>query len=225
MQEKVTKLFPDFWLARWQEGNISFHKSEIHPELIEFFPRLALHPGEVVLVPLCGKTKDLMFLRSMKAEVVGAELSPLAVESFFNENSISFEQRPDGEHVLYTGDGISIFCGNFFNLRADQLRQIRAVYDRASLIALPPAIRQQYAQKLTELLPKGATYLLLTMDFPEGTHEGPPFAVSEAEIFSLYEKHFDIQRLSEKTEPDSDDKKRWGHLSWFRTRAHLLVRR
>ena len=57
------------------------------------------------------------------------------------------------------------------------------VYDRAALIALPPAMRQRYAQLLCERLPAHVKVLLITLEF-EG-EQGPPFSVYQAEVEQL----------------------------------------
>lgn len=49
-----------FWQQRWQEERIGFHKSDVNPELIKHFSALALPFGSRVLVPLCGKSVDMV---------------------------------------------------------------------------------------------------------------------------------------------------------------------
>ena len=65
----------DFWLQRWQENNIAFHRSEANPLLVTHFKALGLAKGSRVFVPLCGKTKDIAWLLSQGYSVEGAELS------------------------------------------------------------------------------------------------------------------------------------------------------
>jgi thiopurine S-methyltransferase len=47
---------PEFWLDRWQRGDIGWHLPEINVHLQEFWPDLGLAPETLILVPLCGKT-------------------------------------------------------------------------------------------------------------------------------------------------------------------------
>ena len=52
------------------------------------------------------------------------------------------------------------------------------MYDRASLIALPPEMRERYARHLAGILPPATQILLITLDYPQPEMPGPPFAVS-----------------------------------------------
>ena len=49
------------------------------------------HPNETscILVPLCGKSKDLIWLQKHFHQVIGVELVPQAVKVFFEENQIT----------------------------------------------------------------------------------------------------------------------------------------
>ena len=52
----------DFWHARWQENRIGFHLPQTHYLLVRYWPVLQAGPGERVLVPLCGKSLDMLWL-------------------------------------------------------------------------------------------------------------------------------------------------------------------
>ncbi len=45
-----------FWLQRWQEGQIGFHRSDVMPLLEQYWPSLGVPAGGRVFVPLAGKT-------------------------------------------------------------------------------------------------------------------------------------------------------------------------
>lgn len=70
------------------------------------------------------------------------------------------------------------------------------MYDRASLIALPPEMRQRYARHLVSILPPGTQILLVTVDYPQAEMSGPPFAVTVEEVEALYRPYADIKRLA-----------------------------
>src|SRR5690606_282577 len=78
----------DFWLERWNEGRTHFHQDRVTPLLQKLWPTLALPAGSRVLVPLCGKSLDMVWLAEQDMRVLGVELSPLAVEQFFSENKL-----------------------------------------------------------------------------------------------------------------------------------------
>jgi thiopurine S-methyltransferase len=187
---------PEFWLQRWRENRIGFHQSQINMHLEAYWPSLSIAPGTTVFVPLCGKSLDMLWLAGQGYRVLGVELSPLAVEGFFEENGLTPEIEQSRTFRRYRCGEIEIFCGDFFDLQSDDLAEVVAVYDRASLIALPPEMRMQYAAKLHALLPGGLPILLITLDYPQDERQGPPFAVSTAEVHKLYTGRWQVGELA-----------------------------
>ncbi len=185
----------EFWLERWQRNEIGFHQGEINAHLQDYWDRVGLKEGGEVFVPLCGKSNDMLWLRAQGHRVLGVELSPLAVEAFFVENQLKPEVRSIGAYERWSCDGVSILCGDFFDLEAADLKGVAGVYDRASLVALPPEMRGQYAQHLQRVLPAAAPMLLVTMDYPQAEMGGPPFAVTEDEVRQTYGGRYTVERL------------------------------
>lgn len=180
---------PDFWHQRWQENKIGFHQGEVNPYLRKYWPALNVPAPARILVPLCGKSLDLVWLVQQGYQVEGVELSELAVRAFFEEQGMVARQRQDGDWQVWEGHNLRLWCGDFFHLRAAQLGPIDAVYDRAALIALPAAMRQQYVQHMQTLV--GAVpHLLVTLEYPQSKMDGPPFSVEQAEVESLYSERY-----------------------------------
>ena len=177
---------PDFWLQRWQNGQIGFHRSDVMPLLQKHWPRLALPAGSRVLVPLCGKTLDMHWLAAQGHRVLGVELSSMAAEQFFAEAGLVPQRQRSqyGEH--YSAGPIEIICGDAFALDAELLADVAGVYDRAALIALPPHLRQHYRDTLYAQLPVGCQGVLITLEYPQSEKQGPPFSVEEAEVQRLF---------------------------------------
>lgn len=172
---------PSFWIDRWNEGQIGFHLEEINPALIRHWPDLGHADKGTVLVPLCGKSRDLLYLRNLGHSVTGIELSPLAIEAFWKESQIVPKQSQDGTHRLFEGERIRLIEGDFFKTRSDQIGSPAWVYDRAALIALPPLMRDRYCRHLLHLAPS-APILLITLDHDPSEKEGPPFPVTPREV-------------------------------------------
>ncbi len=187
---------PSFWHQRWQENRIGFHQTQINFHLERFWPQLNVPPGELVFVPLCGKSLDMLWLASQGHRVFGVELSPIAVSAFFRENGLTPKIEKSGGFERYVYGEIEILCGDFFDLESLHLRDARGVYDRASLIALPSETRIEYARHLRRILPSRPPILLITLDYPKEARQGPPFAVNEEEVRRLYANAWEVKSIA-----------------------------
>ncbi|MDX1434091.1 MAG: thiopurine S-methyltransferase, partial [Gammaproteobacteria bacterium] len=118
--------------------------------------------------------------------VTGVELSDIAVGDFFAEQGIAATSQREGPFEVTQGAGIRLLCGDFFDLQAAHTAGVAAVYDRAALIALPAAMRGRYLDRLLDLIPAEAPILLLTLEYPAGEIEGPPFSVDANEVQALF---------------------------------------
>lgn len=180
---------PDFWHARWQQNQIGFHQGEVNPYLQQHWEDLGVPAPARILVPLCGKSLDLLWLRQQGYEVEGVELSELAIRAFFEENAIEATSRTVGEFQLWESDGIRLWCGDFFRLKRDMLEPVQAVYDRAALIALPAPMRRQYVEHM-HTLTGPVPHFLVTLEYPQDRMDGPPFSVSEQEVHDLFAQRY-----------------------------------
>jgi thiopurine S-methyltransferase len=185
----------DNWLQRWEEQDIGWHHVEFNPHLLNHWHALRLPRGSLVLAPLCGKSRDMVWLAGQGYRIRGVELSPLAVESFFNEHDLQPEVTKVAGFERWQAGPYELYCGDIFDLPQLDNSDIDAVYDRASLIALNPLQRNHYAEMLREMLPKQSRMLLVAMDYPQEEMSGPPYSVQEAEIRSLFEPKFQVQLL------------------------------
>ncbi len=184
----------NFWLKRWQRREIGFHQGAINLHLQQFWPQLHLVRGEQVFVPLCGKSQDMLWLRNQGFQVLGVELSEIAIKAFFTESGLQPKVTDEGLFQRWQVDGLTILQGDLFELTAAHIEESAAVFDRASLIALPVEMRQQYTQKISKLLPQ-SQILMITLDYPQHEMSGPPFSVTKEEICRLYPLHDAIEEL------------------------------
>src|SRR5574343_966031 len=184
-----------FWHAKWEKSEIGFHQDDFNPLLLDHVGALSLAPGSRVFVPLCGKTRDILWLLQSGYRVVGAELSRLAVEQLFAEMDLAPSITQAGQLTHFAAEDIDIYVGDIFELSAAQLGQVDAVYDRAALVALPAAMRQRYAEHLAAITGR-ARQLLIAYDYDQSLQNGPPFAVGAAEVRSLYGRYFQPTRLA-----------------------------
>ena len=168
---------PAFWRARWAEGRTGFHRDAPNPLLTDNMHRMGLAEGARVLVPLCGKTLDLLWLADQGFQVVGVELTEIACRSFIAASGRSFTQAESGRFLRFHSPGIELLCGDFFSLESSLLGPIDAIWDRAALIALPEALRTRYVALIDSLASSGTRLLLATIEYPQEERGGPPLSV------------------------------------------------
>ena len=172
----------EFWLERWQTGRIGFHLEGVNPKLVDYWPTLAKQSR--VLVPLCGKTNDMIWLAEQGYQVTGVELSSLAIIEFIGDNDLTYETEQIGEVKVHTINELPIRLieGDYFDF---QETQFDACYDRAAMVAMPADLRQKYVEHTLARLTHDAFLLLIAL-FYEGEKQGPPFSVDDAEITQLW---------------------------------------
>lgn len=197
-----------FWQQRWQEGRIGFHKSDVNPELIKYFSNIALPAGSRVLVPLCGKSIDMVWLACAGYDVVGIELVESAVKAFFAEQNItptiteltstadrSTLKRYQGQ---LAGQIITLWAADIFALSITDISDIDAVYDRAALIALPANMRADYSRHIVKLS-NNAPQLLITLNYDQSKKDGPPFSITQQQLHQYYSADYKIVELASKS--------------------------
>ena len=185
----------DFWLQRWEEGRTGFHQSRVMPLLQKHWAGLRVPSDGRVLVPLAGKSLDVAWLAEQGHEVLAVEISPLAIEQFFQEHQLhpSVETTPEG--TLYRAGNLHYLCADVFKLTAGTLASIQGCYDRAALIALPPELRTRYVERVYHRLPEGCRTLLLTLDYPQEEMQGPPFSVPDQEVIERFGGRWQVECL------------------------------
>jgi len=190
----------DFWLERWAQDQIGFHQSCVNPLLVSHWSELGVPADAGVFVPLCGKSLDMRYLESLGHPVSGVELSEKAVAAYFAEGGETPE-RIAGDYMVrflvrYRGPRTTVFCGDFLDISAPDIRGVAGVYDRGALVALPPRQRAYYADHLQRIVPERTAMLLLTLEYDQSLVSGPPFSVSMEEVEALYGSRCSIIRLS-----------------------------
>ncbi|KTD57467.1 thiopurine S-methyltransferase [Legionella shakespearei] len=189
-----------FWLDLWHEGRTSFHKGEVNPDLSAFWPEMNLPADSSVLVPLCGKSLDMLWLCQQGLYVTGIELSEQAVQQFADEHQIEFQQERFGTTRRFFTDRLQIWVADVFILEPSLISSVDALYDRAALIALPQQLRSAYARRCLNWLKHEGRILLKTMHYDQEAMEGPPYSVSDEEVRELYKSCSEIRCVKQSTE-------------------------
>lgn len=186
--EKTGLLEEANWKHRWDKGFTQWHMEKPHPSLVSALPTLLTKPSStdsstpassrpVVLVPLCGKTIDLLYLAEQGYRVVGVEFVAQPCHEFFAQHKWS-----DGSYIQYSVervtdnvtlfreklDRILIVQSDFFsphltpqlisavdkkdNDSASAGAGADVCWDRASLVAINPCDRLKYIHKVRSLM-------------------------------------------------------------------------
>lgn len=195
------------WLDRWKENRIGFHESMVNPYLQKYLPKFSLPAGACIFLPLCGKALDIGWIAAQGYEVIGIELSQIAIEAFFEENELEYERFDTDRFGIYKSGNISLLQGDFFDLSNDDLGACNLVYDRAALIAMPESKRPHYCDHMLSIIPAVSDMLMITLDYDQALMDGPPFAVPEHEVRRYYSAAFSINLLESRD--ILDERPRW----------------
>ena len=186
-----------FWLDKWASNAIGFHEDFIHPLLKQYWSSLNSAPRSNVLVPLCGKSKDLLYLRNQGHNVFGIEISEIAIVAFFDEHKITYEKIRHPNHDIFRGEGLTVYRSDIFDFPKKILPKIDVIYDRASLIALSDKQRQNYSDWLTTSAQSGCKSLLIALEYDEEKLSPPPYLVDRMELTALYRDNWEITHLGQ----------------------------
>lgn len=208
---------PEFWHTRWQNEQIAFHEGEANVLFARHAKTVWPGAAQRLFVPLCGKTRDIAWILSQGWEVVGVELSELAVAALFDELGVVPEVSNEGALQRFAGPGIDVFVGDAFLLTAEMLGPVTGIYDRAALVALPEEMRARYAAHV-QAISGGARQLLITFDYDQTQMNGPPFSVPRQMVEAYFAGAYEIA-LTESVEVASKLKGRAEALEhvWFLT--------
>jgi len=172
------------WLDRWNAGRTGWHEANGNAGLKKHWPELG--QGASVLVPLCGKSPDLLWLANKGYNVVGVEISEIAIRAFFSENDLPFseESHADLKKFVARDASVELIEGDYFAFNGNRFD---ALYDRGALVALPDAVRPRYVEHTKNLLKEDALRFIATLEYDQSIVAGPPFSVPGAEL----EKYWD----------------------------------
>lgn len=188
-----------FWAERWSTGAIGFHQGRPHDLLVKHHAVLA--GAERVYVPLCGKAKDLAWLRDQGHDVTGTEIVPEAVAQLMRDEQLVPTTTARGPFKLHITPRLAVLEGDAFAIDNDVAGVFDGVFDRAALVALEPKTRETYVDSVMRVLRPGGRILMITFVYDQTKLDGPPFSVPEDEVRRLYSKHGTVTKLDERAEP------------------------
>ncbi len=195
-----------FWFKSWELGGFhtSFHRKDIHPFVLKHMPPEAIE-GTSILVPLCGKTVDMMYLAQYANKVIGVELVEEAILQFFQENNLNYQQVDD---ETYVSGNITLLRKDFMALTPQEVGPIEWVLDRASLVALPSDMRKDYIRAIDRLSNVGTRQLVITLEyFP--LINSAPFSIAPDEVEHYYGRGHLIQHVESPRQPNHGMVRKW----------------
>lgn len=196
-----------FWFKSWDLGGFytSFHRQDIHPYVLQYMNPEEIE-GKNILVPLCGKTVDMMYLSQFANKVIGVELVEKAIIQFFEENNLKYEQTD--EETFISGN-ITILKTDFMALSKERIGKIDWVLDRASLVALPYEMRTEYIRTLDRITDVGTKQLVVTLEyFP--LIGSAPFCIKPSEVENYYGAGHIINHVEQPNLPNHGMVRKWG---------------
>jgi len=174
----------EFWLSKWDENQLGFHQEDYNQYMVSFFKDYQFK-DKSILIPLAGKSKDILWFLDKGFKVFAVEIAEKAIVDFFEEASISYSK--DGK--TYSSKNLEFICDDLFNL--DHKNEYDFIYDRASLVALPVEMRNNLYDLYNSLMTKSSVLFSIVIDYNKELMSGPPFNISNSEIKNKF-KDFEI---------------------------------
>ncbi len=173
--------------------------------LLKHWPTINAAQNGKVMVPLCGKSLDMLWLAKQGYSIVGLEMVDKAIHDFFAENELNYTSKTTENHTEYSSQKFTIYQGNVLDFEGGTL-DADAWYDRAAMIAIDPSIRQAYVEQIRSQTKPGAVGLLITFAYPQEQMAGPPFALHDEHVFDLFHDGFTVECLETVSLEDERDR-------------------
>ncbi|TDU66623.1 thiopurine S-methyltransferase [Prosthecobacter fusiformis] len=159
------------WESCYVEGNTPWDKGAPSPPLSAWVKKN--HPQGRAVVPGSGIGHDVVMLVESGLDAVGVDLSPTAI------------QRARARHPAHADRFHEV---DLFALPADWRGSFDHVFEHTCLCALPPSLRQAYAEAVHGLLKPSGVLVGIWFINPEMDpgESGPPFGISTAELDLLF---------------------------------------
>lgn len=189
----------EFWIEKWNEGQIGFHQSEYNKSMRNHYDSKDL-TNKNVFIPLAGKSNDIIYFLERGANVYAVEISKEAVNAFFKENEFDFSKEENQKYEVFKYRNLTYYHGDFFTLSRTEIPRIDFLYDRASVIALPPTMRKDYYSKINELIGPHTDIHIQSYTHDGPKDFGPPFYVPEDELDNAYKNMgITLKKIQSKT--------------------------
>jgi thiopurine S-methyltransferase len=212
-----------YWQSRWRKNNTGWHMDDVYPPLPQIWEQASFKADATVLVPLCGKSMDLHWLADHAQHVIGVEVSQKALQQVIQKHPEHFSKDTSHGFTVYRSQSMELWEGDFLTLPTSEIPPPDVIYDKAAIVALPPDVRAEYAQKLIDCCGENTQILLQTFEYKQDEMNGPPFSVEEDEIRQHFAKEFSLRLMYEQSKFNKLRKfQQRGLSSYLREKIFLL---
>jgi SAM-dependent methyltransferase len=161
----------DYWNERYAAGQTGWDLGKASPPLEDYIKQLG-NKDLKILLPGCGNGYEALLMAELGfTNLTVLDIAPLAVEKL--------------QDRLQSYPSVRILCKDFF----EHVDNYDLILEQTFFCALPPSMREQYVQKMAELLvPQGKLVgLLFATEFDKA---GPPFGGTTEEYLQLFSPYF-----------------------------------
>ncbi|KAG8677969.1 hypothetical protein FRC09_020237 [Ceratobasidium sp. 395] len=165
-----------------KEGATPWDAGRSQPALQQIFETsisdgLGIAKSGKALVPGCGRGYDAIYLASHGYEVLGADLSPAAI----NEAKAFLASQPDAANLK-----VDFQVSDFFQGSALEGQVFEIVYDYTFFCAIPPSMRESWGRRMAAIVKPGGhlVTLMYPIDPARARDDGPPFPI-DVEAYTL----------------------------------------
>lgn len=177
------------WREAWSRDDTPWDAGESAPELQRLLSAGELPEGRV-LVPGCGSGYDVLELARHGREAVGLDVAPGAERRF---RALRRRTETSSQLARFVVD-------DFFDYSPEQ--PFDALWDYTFLCAIEPDRREEWVDRVAELLrPGGMLAILLFPVVPPGIApvseevDGPPYPLEPDRVWSRLESDFHLLEL------------------------------
>lgn len=165
----------NYWNQQYAANTTGWDLGQVAPAIKRYIDQL---PSKTIsiLIPGCGNAYEAAYLMDQGfTNVTVIDIAPLLVEKL--------------QEKFKGNKGIKIIQGDFFEHKG----QYDLIIEQTFFCALPPSMRQRYANKMHSLLNKNG--ILSGLLFDRAFENGPPFGGSRSEYENLFKAAFSFNQI------------------------------
>jgi len=157
------------WEQRFQDNSTPWERNGLHPAAQDWVAAGVLSAGRRVLIPGCGRSREVVHFARLGMQVTGFDLSSTAIQW-----QADVLDRAGLHAELVEGDGLAWTPAAPLDL----------IYEQTFLCAIPPRLRETYEACAHRWLKPGGRFLALFMQKDE--RGGPPYGCSLEAMHELF---------------------------------------